>query len=70
MANLDYPFVFKCVNCEQETTVERADARGQKPDPDSYDAIGVILQERGWRRGNLEGMIFCPTCARKAGQPV
>ena len=51
MPGLSYPFVYECSNCDRETTVTREDARGLYPDPDSFNAVEVVLQERGWARG-------------------
>ena len=63
MPNLSYPFAYECSNCGAETTVTREDARGLYPDPDSVNAAKVVLQERGWMRGEIEGQLFCPGCA-------
>jgi len=62
MPGLSYPFVYECSNCERETTVTRADARGLYPDPDSFNAVEVVLEQRGWMRGELEQSFFCPDC--------
>jgi hypothetical protein len=62
MPGLDYPFVYECSNCGAGTTVTREDARGLYPDPDSFNAVEVVLQERGWMRGELKEKLFCPEC--------
>ena len=62
MPGLSYPFAYECSNCERETTVTREDARGLYPHPDSFNAVEVVLQERGWMRGELEDLLFCPNC--------
>lgn len=62
MPGLDYPFAYECSNCGAETTVTREEARGLYPDPDSFNAVEGVLQERGWIRGELEEMLFCPDC--------
>ncbi|PSQ79829.1 MAG: hypothetical protein BRD33_00065 [Bacteroidetes bacterium QH_6_63_17] len=67
MPNSDYPFVFECTTCDQETTVTREDALGLYPDPESTNAARVVLEQRGWMRGTSEDMLFCPACA--GGQP-
>lgn len=62
MLRLSSPFAYECANCGRETTVTRRDARGLYPDPDSPHAVKVVLQERGWLRGEIEKMLFCPVC--------
>ena len=57
---LSYPFVYECSGCGNETTVTRGDARGLYPDPDSLNAVDVVLEQRGWMR--MEEMLFCPEC--------
>jgi hypothetical protein len=54
MPGLSYPFVYECSSCGTETTVTREDARGLYPDPDSPNAVDIVLQERGWMRGKME----------------
>lgn len=63
MPGLSYPFVHECSGCGNEATVTREDARGLYPDPDSFNAVEVVLQERGWMRGEVEEMLLCPECA-------
>jgi subtilase family serine protease len=58
----DYPFVFECTTCGQETTVTREDALGLYSDPESVNAVSVVLEQRGWMRGTSEEMLFCPAC--------
>jgi hypothetical protein len=67
MPDLSYPFVYECSGCEAEITVSREDARGLYPDPDSFNAVEVVLQERGWMRGEQDEMLFCPDCAGPEG---
>lgn len=62
MPDLSYPFAFECSNCDRETTVTRSDARGLYSDPNSYNAVTVVLEQRGWVRGKREEVLFCPTC--------
>jgi hypothetical protein len=62
MPGLDYPFVFECSNCDEQTIIERADALDLHPDPDSFEAIHLTLENRGWLRGELDHMIWCPDC--------
>jgi hypothetical protein len=59
--------VYKCSNCEEETTVSRERAHGLYPDPDSQNAPEVVLQEQGWAKGP-NGDVYCPGCARGAGR--
>lgn len=63
MPRLDYPFVFECSNCDVETTVTRQDARDLYPDPDSIDAVHMVLRDRGWLRDEIDRLIWCPDCA-------
>jgi hypothetical protein len=63
MPGLSYPFVFQCSNCKSRTTVERADARDLHPNPDSFEAIHLVLRDRGWLRDEMDYMIWCPGCA-------
>jgi hypothetical protein len=42
--------------------VTREDARGLYPDPSSLNAVDVVLEQRGWMRGEIEGLLFCPNC--------
>ncbi len=62
MPGLSYPSVYECANCDRETPVTREDASGLYPHPNSKNASEVVLQERGWMRGELEEMLFCPDC--------
>lgn len=62
MPGLSYPFVYECSNCDNETTVERADARDLHTNPDSINAVEIVLQQRGWVRGELQRLLFCPDC--------
>ena len=62
-ALLSSPFVYECSGCGNETTVTREDARGLYPDPDSLNAAEVVLEQRGWMRGEIEELVFCPKCA-------
>jgi len=55
MPGLSYPFVYECSGCGNETTVTREDARGYYPDPDSLNAVDVVLEQRGWMRGRASG---------------
>jgi hypothetical protein len=63
MPGLSYPFVYECSNCDRETTVERVDARDLHTNPDSINALEIVLQQRGWLRDELKGLLFCPDCA-------
>jgi len=63
MTGLSYPFVYECSGCGNETTVTREGARGLYPDPDSPNALNVVLEQRGWMRGEIEELLFCPECA-------
>ena len=69
MPGLSYPFVYECSNCDRETTVTREDARGLYPDPDSFNAVEVVLQEWGWMHGELDQSIFCPDCVGGTSAP-
>jgi len=61
MPGLSYPFVFKCDACSAEVTVTRAQARALFPNPDSLDAVDVVLeQEHGWT-SDAWG-VWCPDC--------
>jgi len=66
MPGLSYPFVYECSGCGNETTVTREDARGYYPDPDSLNAVDVVLKQRGWMRGEGEDVLFCPKCTEGA----
>jgi len=61
-ARLTYPFAFVCSNCDEETVVERSDARGLALNPDSLYAMSIVLQQRGWLQDEINGLIFCPNC--------
>lgn len=61
-ALLSSPFVDECSGCGNETAVTREDARGYYPDPDSLNAVDAVLEQRGWMRGEVEEMLFCPEC--------
>jgi hypothetical protein len=43
--------------------VTRGDARGLYPDPDSLNAVDVVLEQRGRMQGEVEEMLLCPDCA-------
>jgi hypothetical protein len=62
MPRLDYPLTYECVNCDQETTVEREDVRTLHTNPQSVNAPEIVLQRRGWLRDDLDGLLFCPDC--------
>lgn len=62
MPSPSYPVVFECSNCEAETTVTREDARGLYPNPDSLNAPDVVLEQRGWMRGEIDDLLFCSDC--------
>jgi hypothetical protein len=57
-----YPFAFKCAGCDEETTVERSDAHDLALNPDSLDAVKIVLDERGWLQDDTDGRLFCPDC--------
>lgn len=67
MPGLSSPFVHECSGCGNETTVTREDARGYYPDPDSLNAVDVVLEQRGWMQGEVEEMLLCPDCAGGGG---
>lgn len=62
MSGLSYPFIYECSNCERETTIERADALDLSTNPDSINALEIILRRRGWLRDDIKGLLFCPEC--------
>lgn len=66
MGALSYPFVFKCDNCGDETTVTRTDARDSGLHPDKNQAVDVVLQMRGWVDGPQGYIVFCPDCTDAA----
>jgi len=66
MPGLDYPFVYVCSTCGAETTIERPDAQELHPNPDSFDAHELVLQNRGWMRAPLDGDLYCPDCTDAA----
>lgn len=70
MPGLSYPFVFECSNCDAETTVTREDARGLYPNADSVNALDVVLEQRGWMRGELDRELFCPDCTGAASEGI
>lgn len=47
MPGPSYPFVYKCSNCDNKTTVTRTDAPNLYPNPDSINALDVVLEQRG-----------------------
>lgn len=61
MPGLSYPFIFECPHCDRETTVKRVDALSAYPDPNSLEAIDVVLASRGWVK--CMGGRCCPDCA-------
>lgn len=63
MPGLNYPFVFECSGCGAETIVKRPDARDLHVNPDSINAVEIVLQKRGWLRDDIKGLIFCRECA-------
>jgi hypothetical protein len=65
MPGLTYPFVYECSRCDNETTVERSDARDLAPDPDSAGALDIVLESRGWVRG--PDQLYCSECASEFG---
>jgi len=69
MPGLSYPFVYECSNCDRETTVTREDARGLYPDPNSFNAVEVVLEQRGWMHGEFDRSIFCPDCVGDTSAP-
>jgi hypothetical protein len=62
MSRLDYPLTYECANCDRETTVEREDLRTLHTNPQSINALEIVLQRRGWLRDDLDGLLFCPDC--------
>lgn len=63
-----YPVKYECSGCDRESVVERSDARGLYSDPDSVNAPQVVLEQRGWMQGDVNGgMRFCPDCAVASG---
>jgi len=69
MPGLSYPFTYECSNCSAETTVTRADARILYPNPESFNAVEVVLEQRGWMRGEIDGVLFCPDCISGTSAP-
>jgi len=63
MPGLDYPFVFECTNCGEETTIHRSAAEDLNHDPDSMEAALMILDRRDWLRDEDEDLLLCPACA-------
>ena len=62
MPGPDYPFDFVCAGCGKEITVEQSDARDLAPNPDSTDAVEIVLEQRGWLQNDIDGRLFCPDC--------
>ena len=56
-------FVHECSGCDREATITRTDARGLYPDPDSLNAVDVVLEQRGRMQGEVKEMLLCPDCA-------
>ncbi len=63
MPGLSYPFVYECTECGEETTITRTEARDLAINPDSINALEIVLQGRGWLRDEMEGLLWCPSCA-------
>jgi len=63
MPGLSYPFVYECTECGEETTITRTEARDLAVNPDSFDAVEIVLQGRGWLRGEINDLLWCPSCA-------
>jgi hypothetical protein len=58
---LSYPFVFACESCGTEVEVTRAEARDLSSNPDSLDAVDVVLrQEHRWMKDHRGA--YCPDC--------
>lgn len=64
-----YPHTFECSSCSAQTTIEWADARDMYSERtsfsknfDSYDAMRLVLRDRGWLLDEVSGF-FCPNCA-------
>lgn len=36
--------------------------RNLHTNPDSLNAVEIILQKRRWTRDNVEGLLWCPDC--------
>ena len=69
MPSPSYPFAYKRSNCDQETNITRTDASGLYPDPNSSNAVEVVLEQRGRMRGELERSLFCPDCIAGTSAP-
>lgn len=63
MPDLSYPFVYECANCDREAIVTRAEVRTLNVNPDSFNAVEIILQQRGWMRDDAKGTLWCPNCS-------
>ncbi len=63
MPGLSYPFVYECTNCGEETTITRPEARDLAINPDSFDAVEIVLQQRGWLRDEINDLLWCSSCA-------
>jgi len=63
MPGLSYPFVYECTNCGAKTTITRTEARDLAVNPDSINALEIVLQQRGWLRDETEGLLWCSSCA-------
>lgn len=61
MPNLSYPFLFRCTACHRELEVTRAAASYLHVSPDSFEALNVVLDVRGWDNSEL-GPLLCPEC--------
>ena len=59
--NLSYPFFFRCTACHQELEITRAAASYLHVSPDSFEALNVVLDVRGWENPEL-GPLLCPKC--------
>lgn len=67
-----YPHIFECSKCNTRTTIEWTDAQKIYSERtsfgknfDSYDAMRLVLQDRGWLLDGVD-RFFCPDCAESA----
>lgn len=58
---LNYPHTFHCHDCGDRRVVKRSDACDFYEDPNSQNALNVVLKEWGWVQA-FNG-IFCPDYA-------
>ena len=62
MPGFSYPFVFECFACGERTVVDRTDAAGLHPTPDSHAAVYAVLEKREWVHKEMAERLLCPDC--------